>query len=108
MVLTYQSSNQFTQIIPRLYDVAPDGTRALICRGWYEGNNKNTWSRITTAGAPIEMVACSHMVRAGHKIELELRTSDMIETWPLWGLSFINIFHDNPSPSCVIVPVNSQ
>ncbi len=108
MVLTYQSSNQFTQIIPRLYDVAPDGTRALICRGWYEGNNKNTWSRITTAGAPIEMVACSHMVKAGHKIELELRTSDMIETWPLWGLSFINIFHDNPSPSCVIVPVNSQ
>jgi hypothetical protein len=48
------------------------------------------------------------MVKAGHKIELELRTSDMIETWPLWGLSFINIFHDTPSPSCVIVPVNSQ
>lgn len=108
LVLTYQSSNEFTQLIPRLYDVAPDGTKTLICRGWYEGQDKNTWTRITTAGAPIEMVACSHMVKAGDRIELELQTSDMIQTWPLWGLSFINLFHDNPSPSCVILPINSQ
>lgn len=107
VVLTYKSSNEFTQLIPRLYDVAPDGTKTLICRGWYEGHDKNTWTRITTAGAPIEMVACSHMVKVGERIELELRTSDMIQTWPLWGLSFINMFHDNPSPSCVIIPENT-
>ena len=106
--LSYQSSSQFTQLNPRLYEVSPDGKRTFITRGWYEGHDKRCWTRISTADNPVEMVACCHKVKAGDRLELELRTSDMIQTWPLWGLSFINILHDSPAPSSIILPMSAQ
>lgn len=103
LCLSYESSNQFTQLIPRLYEVSPDGKETLISRGWYEGHDERTWTRTGTGDHPAEMVACCHRVAAGSRLKLELRTSDMIQTWPLWGLSFINILHD----SSIIIPINN-
>ncbi len=101
--LSYESSNQFTQLIPRLYEVSPDGLETLISRGWYEGHDERAWTRTGTGDHPAEMAACCHRVAAGSRLKLELSTSDMIQTWPLWGLSFINILHD----SSIIIPINN-
>lgn len=103
--LSCQSSSQFTQLNPRLYEVSPDGKRTFITRGWYEGHGKRYWTGISTADNPVEMVACCHKVKAGDR--LELRTSDMTQTWPLWGLSFIDMLHDAPAPSSIILPMST-
>lgn len=103
--ITYQSSNQFTQLIPRLYEVTPDGSETLISRGWYEGYDERTWTRTGTGSQPVEMMACCYKVRAGSRLRLEFRTSDMVQTWPLWGFGFISIMHDGPVPSSITIPM---
>jgi len=107
LAVSYENSNKFTQLIPRLYEVAPDGRQTLISRGWYEGNSLGIWTG-PGSGNKIEMVACAYKVKAGSRLKLEIRTSDMVETWPLWEFSLIKIFHDGPDSSRLILPVAPQ
>jgi putative CocE/NonD family hydrolase len=108
LTFSYESTNRFTQLIPRLYEVTPDGKQTLISRGWYEGYDQRTGTRLGTGDKPIEMVDCCYKVKAGSRLKLEIRTSDMVETWPLWEFSLIKIFHDGPDASRLLLPVAPQ
>jgi len=108
LTFSYASTNKFTQLIPRLYEVAPDGKETLICRGWFEGIDERTNTRVNTENNPIEMVTCCYKAKAGSRLKLEVRTSDMLMSWPQWEYSKINIFHDGPDASRLILPVAPQ
>jgi ABC-2 type transport system ATP-binding protein len=105
LTLAYMSSNQFTQLTPKLYEVAPDGTQTLVSRGWYEGYDEKTWTRIETPDKQVEMAACSHLAKAGSRLKLEFSTSDMLMSWPLFGISFIYIMHDGARPTSITMPI---
>ena len=100
----YQCSAQFTQLIPWVYEVAPDGTETLISRGFYEGYNPSTWTICSTAGEPVEMQACYHRFPKGSRIKLEISTADLLMTWPHFGLAFIQLFHRPGAASRLILP----
>ncbi len=100
---SYQCSSQFAQLIPRLYEVAPDGSQTLISRGWYEGYGEMTGTRLDGSG--FEMMTCCYKLRAGSRLKLEIQTSDLLQSWPVWGLSFVNIFHDGPGATRLVLPV---
>jgi putative CocE/NonD family hydrolase len=100
----YQSSSDFTQLIPWLYEVTPDGREILVSRGWFEGYCEKPWTLTGTQG-PVEMQACYHRFEAGSRIRLEVATADLISCWPHWALDFILLQHRAGAASRVILPV---
>ncbi|MBN2026693.1 MAG: CocE/NonD family hydrolase [Actinobacteria bacterium] len=102
--LYYQCSQTFTQFIPWVYEVAPDGTETLISRGYYEGYNETPWSMSST-GQGVEMQACYHRFSQGSRIKLELATADLLMTWPVWGFSIILLHHRGDAASRLVLPV---
>jgi len=100
----YQSSADFTQLIPWLYEVTPDGREILVSRGWFEGYSEQPWTLTGTQG-PLEMQACYHRFTAGSRIKLEVATADAISCWPYWGLNFILLQRRAGAASRVILPV---
>jgi len=103
--LYYQCSQNFTQLIPWVYEVSADGKETLISRGWYEGYNEAPWAMSGTGGQTVEMQACYHRFPKGSRIKLELATADLLMTWPVWGLSFILLHHRGDAASRLILPV---
>jgi putative CocE/NonD family hydrolase len=102
----YQGSAPFIQLIPWLYEVAPDGTETLVSRGFYEGRNyENPWSMKDTGEKPVEMQACYHRFAAGSRIKLEISTADLITCWPVWNFGFILLHHAEGAASRLILPV---
>jgi len=102
--LYYQCSQTFTQFIPWVYEVAPDGKETLISRGYYEGYNDKPWSMSST-GEAVEMQACYHRFSKGSRIKLELATADLLMTWPVWGFSIILLHHRGDAASRLVLPV---
>lgn len=100
----YQSSAPFTQLIPTLYEVAPDGTETLVSRGFYEGYDQRTWTTLSTTANPIEMQACYHRFAQGSRVKLEVSTADLLTIWPHWGLSFIQLLRSPGAASRLILP----
>jgi len=103
--LYYQCSQTFTQFIPWVYEVAPDGEETLISRGYYEGYNAKPWSMSSTGGQAVEMQACYHRFQKGNRIKLELATADLLMTWPVWGFSIILLHHRGDAASRLVLPV---
>ncbi len=100
----YRSSAPFTQLIPWIYEVAPDGTETLVSRGFYEGYNPATWTTCSTAEDPVEMQACYHRFEEGSRIKLEVSTADLLMTWPHFGLSFIQLLRNGENASRLVLP----
>jgi predicted acyl esterase len=100
----YQSSAPFTQLIPWIYEVAPDGTETLVSRGYYEGYDPRTWTTLDTVEEPVEMQACYHRFAAGTRIKLEISTADLLSALPHFGLSFIQLFRGQGVASRLILP----
>jgi putative CocE/NonD family hydrolase len=101
----YQSSANFTQLIPWIYEVAPDGTETLVSRGFYEGYDPRTWTTLNTLDKPVEMQACYHRFPKGSRIKLEISTADLLTTLPVFGLSFIQLMHRPGEASRLVLPV---
>ncbi|MDI7251921.1 MAG: CocE/NonD family hydrolase C-terminal non-catalytic domain-containing protein, partial [Actinomycetota bacterium] len=100
----YRASAEFTQLIPWLYEVTPDGKEILVSRGFYEGYGYTPWSD-TGTGEPLEMQACYHRFSAGSRIKLVVSTADLLSCWPHWGLNFIFLLRSRERPSRIILPV---
>ncbi|NPV59981.1 MAG: CocE/NonD family hydrolase [Actinobacteria bacterium] len=103
--LYYKSSQPFTQLIPWIYEVGPDGTETLVSRGYYEGYNPAVWTMCDTAARPVEMQACYHRFPKGSRIKLEISTADLLMTWPYFGLTFIQLQRNRAAATRLILPV---
>ena len=101
----YQCSAPFTQLIPWLYEVTPEGQEVLVSRGWYEGYDERVWTMHSTADKPVEMQACYHRFARGSRIKLEISTADLLMTWPYWNLALILLHHSRDAASRLILPV---
>ncbi len=105
VVTYYQGSQDYTQLDPWVYDVAPDGTETLISQGWYEGHHNKAWQMANNASQPIELQACYHKFKAGDRIKLKITTADLIMALPLFSPAFIWLYHNKTMPSRLILPV---
>jgi putative CocE/NonD family hydrolase len=103
--LTYKSTGKYTQLNPRLYEITADGKKILVTRGYYEGYNTQTGIRLSTGEKPIEMNACCHKVKAGSRLMLEIETADPLQVMPVMGFSRIELYHDEPGASLLVLPM---
>ena len=103
--LTYKSSSEYTQLTPRVYEITAEGKKILISRGYYEGYDTRTGTRLSTGEKPIEMTACCYKVKAGSRLRLDIDAADLLTTLPVMQLSLIDLFHDAPGASLLILPM---
>ena len=105
LVVSYRCSQPFTQLIPLVYEVRPDGSEIPVTRGWYEGYCEQTGAAVSTNERPIELTACCHRFSAGSRIRLDIQTADMSMAWPYWAFSIVDILHDGEAPPRLLLPV---
>jgi ABC-2 type transport system ATP-binding protein len=65
---------QAFQLDPLIWDVAPDGTRVLVTRGAY---SEDLDAPLGPHTATFDAFGMSHRFETGHRIQVELSTSDM-------------------------------
>ena len=72
--LRYHATSPVTQFFVKLCDVAPDGTAALVTKGYLT----------VKAGkrATIDLLACAYRFRRGHRIRLSITSGDLLNVWP--------------------------
>lgn len=63
--LRYHSNAPVTQLCVKLCDVAPDGTSALVTKGYGQ-----------------ELLACAYRIRKGHRIRVSIAGGDFLNIWP--------------------------
>ncbi len=100
----YYSTANFTQLIPWLFEVGPDGKETFVSRGWFEGYSTKRGAFGRTA-EPVEMQAVYHKFKAGSRVRLKLATADLITCWPNWTASAISVQRRLGAASRVILPV---
>ncbi len=105
VVKLYVMSNrpQF-QVVVDLYDVNPEGERALITRGQF-GTRAATPARHLTV--EIEMRAIGYAVKAGHRLLLEVSNCDTTYAFPYFEPFVVRLFHDKQHPSAVALPLKN-
>jgi hypothetical protein len=106
------SSNQpVAHILVRLCDVAPDGTSALISRGFLNLTAREYPARPPSELEPgkvyevdMQLLACAYELRSGHRIRLMISGADFLNMWPPPRHFESKIFRDSKRPSCLYLP----
>lgn len=105
VAVSYRSSHRFTQLIPVLYEIRPDGTEVPATRGWFEGRDERGGETFGADGQELSLTACCHRFSAGSRIRLDLQTADLLMAWPNWALSTVEILHGAEAQPFLVLPV---
>lgn len=95
----------------KLCDVAPDGTSALITKGWLNAAHRDSHREPAALepGRPVrlefDLLACAHRVAAGHRIRVMIAGADFMNVWPMPERVRSTIFRSAARPSCITLPL---
>ncbi len=109
IVLNASSSSLDTQFDAILYDVAPDGSRTFITRGYLDARHRETMESGSdlTPGTMYtfawDMHSRDHVIDPGHVIELVLKSSDFYVVPD--GSGTMNTVRFGPEGSTISLPV---
>jgi hypothetical protein len=101
-VLHFSSTANITQFFVKLCDVAPDGTSALVTKGYLTVNHRKP-------GQPyrvdVELLVCAYRFRKGHRIRVSVASGDLLNVWPT-PKSCVNTIHCGAGrPSQIVLPI---
>ena len=111
VVVTVTPGAPSLQLCAKLCDVAPDGTTALITKGWCNAAWREGWTAPVAVppGAPLELtvplLACAYRLAAGHRLRLMLATADLPNVWPTPHAAVHHVRRGGARPSRLMLPV---
>jgi hypothetical protein len=111
VVLHVSSSARSAVVAAKLCDVAPDGTSALIARGYLnlacriEGAPPQPIELGRVYEAVVDLLACAYRCEAGHRLRLDLAWADYLNVWPTPEAAVNTVHRGAGCPSRVILPV---
>ena len=95
----------------KLCDVAPDGTSALVTKGWLNVTHRKSHAR-PAAIQPgkvypidVELLTCAYRFLKGHRIRVTVASSDLMNVWPTPQACVNTIYRSAERPSHVVLPV---
>jgi len=98
-------------IVVRLCDVAPDGTSALVTRGYLNATHRHSHVDPEplvpgeTYELEVELLACAYRFGAGHRIRVSICGADFQNAWPT-PKPYTSTVHRSPDePSRLLLPV---
>lgn len=110
-ILHFSSTARITLFVVKLCDVAPDGTSALVTKGYLNVAHRES-HRNPSYIEPgkfyeieIELLTCAYRFRKGHRIRVDIANSDFLNVWPTPEPCTNNIYHSAMRPSCIVLPI---
>ena len=110
-VLHFSCTAEVALFAVKLCDVAPDGTSALVTRGYLNVSHRESHS----APSPIEpgrlyeveveLLACAYLFRKGHRIRVDVAHADFQNVWPTPKPCESAVRRSSGRPSHVALPV---
>jgi hypothetical protein len=108
------SSSELISLTAKLCDVDPDGRVDLVTTGWLNPTSWTSGSQ-TPPLVPghvyeygIDLWPTSYLFDSGHRIALNIASSDFPRIWPTPKLAVTGVWHTKKRPSCLTVPVVPQ
>ena len=112
-VLHVSSTADVAMFVVKLCDVAPDGTSALVTKGYLNVTHRDSHAE-PTAIEPgtvyeleVELLACAYRFREGHRIRLDIAGGDFQNVWPTPKQCVNSIHRSEARPSRIVLPVLS-
>lgn len=109
-VLHVSSSAEVAAFCVKLSDVAPDGTSALVTKGYLNGTHRESHNHPTplepgeVVELRIELLAAAYRFQAGHRLRVAVASADFPDVWPTPSPCVIELYHDAERPSRILLP----
>lgn len=110
-ILHVSSTADLTMFVVKLCDVAPDGTSALVTKGYLNATHRESHCEPSplkpgkTYELEIELLACAYRFRAGHRIRVDIASSDFQNVWPTPKSCVNTVYRDADHPSRILLQV---
>ncbi len=112
--LYLSSTAPITFLAVKLCDVAPDGTSALITKGYLNVTHRESHA-VPAYIKPgeiykldIELMACAYRFNRGHRIRLSIASADFLNAWPTPDLGTNTVYCSAAFPSSIVLPIVPQ
>ena len=110
-VLHFSSTAPISFLSVKLCDVSPDGTSALITKGYLNVTHRDSHSTPSHIEpgriyeVDIELLACAYHIEKGHRIRLDIAGADFLNAWPTPASCINTIYYNAEHPSRIILPI---
>jgi hypothetical protein len=110
-VLYISSTARVTLFVVKLCDVAPDGTSALVTKGYLNVAHRDSRtppSEIEPGQVyeiEVDLLACAHCFQAGHRIRIDVASADVLNLWPTPEPCINAVLRSPSHPSMVVLPI---
>ena len=110
--LLHVSSTADTALfVAKLCDVAPDGTSALVTKGYLNATHRNSHTHPEPLvpeqvyALDVELLACAYRFAAGHRVRLDIAGADLQNVWPTPKPCVNTVHRGGRLPSRLVLPV---
>lgn len=110
-VLYFSSTAPIAFLAVKLCDVAPDGTSALVTKGYLNVTHRESHETPSPLEPgqvyrlEVELLACAYRFQKGHRLRLSIAGADFLNAWPTPD-SCTNAIHCSAErPSCLVLPI---
>jgi len=110
-VLHASSTADIAMFVVKLCDVAPDGTSALVTKGYLNVTHRESHSEPSFIEPgeiyelEIELLACAYRFRVGHRIRVDIASGDFQNVWPTPKNCANTLYFGAGHPSRIMLPV---
>jgi putative CocE/NonD family hydrolase len=111
VVLHFSSTAEVTLLAVKLCDVAPDGTSALVTKGYLNVTHRESHDNPSfiepgkVYEIEVELLACAYRLKRGHRIRLNIANADFLNVWPTPKLCTNTIYRGPDRASRIILPI---
>ena len=109
-ILHVSSTTNVTAFSVKLCDVAPDGTSALVTKGYLNATHRSSHSEPSPLEPgkvyelDVELLALAYVFEAGHRIRVAIASSDFPDAWPTPKPCTNTVYYGSELPSQIILP----
>jgi putative CocE/NonD family hydrolase len=110
-ILHVSSTADIAMFVVKLCDVAPDGTSALVTKGYLNATHRESHSQPSylepgeVYELDIELLACAYRFKAGHRIRVDIASGDFQNVWPTPKNCVNTVYWGEKRPSRVVLPI---
>jgi len=109
--LHFSCTADVTLFAVKLCDVAPDGTSALVTKGYLNVTHRRSHTNPQPIEpgrvyeVEVELLACAYRFLAGHRIRVDVASADFQNVWPTPKHCTTTVFRGGARPSHVVLPI---
>ena len=110
-VLHFSSTARIALFVVKLCDVAPDGTSALVTKGYLNVTHRESHDKPSYIDpgelyrVEIELLACAYRFSKGHRIRVDVANADLLNVWPTPQRCTNTLYRTAARPSHIVLPV---